>query len=349
MEEIMSDPVIQAMLERCPKAVLTDTMSYEKWLELRQNSIGGSEAGGLMLLDYNNTPFTIYFQKNGIEKSKEMSRAAKRGKLLEPVMRNWFAEQYPDLLVLKVPYMFYSPKYPFMSANIDGLIEAKKLVIIQGKEIKGVGGLEIKSSKYGYNFSEDEIPDTYFYQVQHYMAVMGLDWFVLSACFLDTEEIRDYVIFRNEESIGKLIAAETKFWEENVVPGVIPAAVGLPCEDDMITSMVTGSTTLELKEDEKELCRKINELKAQIKPLDDQQEALKIDLKAKLEERAKKQPNKNERKIFAVGGPFTVTWSFIESRRLDTDAIKKAGLYDQYSKISTSDRFTVSAKKGGLN
>jgi len=339
--------VIQAMLERCPNAVNTDTMPYEEWLDLRRNSIGGSDAGSLMLLNGEwGDPYTVYGQKKGWEESKEMSVAAKRGKLLEPVMRDWFAKYYPDLQVIKVPYMFYSKEYPFMSANVDGLIYAKDPITIRGKTIQGIGGLEIKSSKYGYNFGEDEIPDAYYAQVQHYMVVLGLDWIILYACFLDTEETQVYVILRDEEFIPKLIATEKGFWEGNVIPNIIPAPMGFSCEDDMITGMYDGSaTTLNLTDEERKLCGEITNLKEQIDTLKKTQEAAKIDLKTKLTVRAK--PSKTERKLSAIGGPYKISWSFFESRHVDTEALKKAGLYDKYCRVTETDRLTVSLDKKG--
>jgi hypothetical protein len=36
----------------------------------------------------------------------------------------------------------------------------------------------------------------------------------------------------------------------------------------------------------------------------------------------------------------------VERRDVDRDAMKKAGVYDRYVKVSTYDRFTVTEKKG---
>jgi putative phage-type endonuclease len=315
-------------------------MDYNTWLEQRRSSIGGSDVGPIMLLSDYSSPLMIYFQKKGIETSKEMSPAAKRGKLLEPVVRNWFAEYHPELKVEGVPYMFYSPEHKFMSANVDGLVFAENPIIIQGKEISGLGGLEIKSSKYGYNFGEDEIPDPYYAQVQHYMAVLGIPWFVISACFLDTEEIRNYCIMRNDEFISNMIAMEKKFWEEFVIPSVMPASIGLKNEDDFITGMFDGAaSSLTLNDEERELCDQINNLKEQIKPLEEKEKALITDLKAKLIARVK--PSKTERKLSAIGGPFSVSWSFFERHSVDSEALKKAGLYEKFSKVSIQDRMLI--------
>ncbi|MCL2174416.1 MAG: YqaJ viral recombinase family protein [Treponema sp.] len=335
---------LQPLFDRC-KTIQTDTMTYEDWLILRRNSIGGSDAGSLMLLNGEyGSPNTIYWQKKGKDKSADMSPAAKRGKLLEPVIRNWFAEAHPELKIFTVPYMFYSPDFDYMSANVDGIIYAENPVIINDKEIAGFGGLEIKSSKYGYDFNEDEIPDSYFAQVQHYMYVLGLKWFVISACFLDTEEIKDYVIFRNDQFIVKMLTVETKFWNENVIPENRPPAVGIPAEDDMITGMYEGcAAPLTLTANELNMCRKICHLKEQIAPLEKEDKAVKIELKSSLIARAK--PSKTERKLSASGDQYSVSWSFFDRRSVDSDALKDAGLYDQYSKVTPSDRLTVTAKK----
>ena len=144
--------IYDRLFERCPRYLDTQKMSYEEWLEKRRGSIGGSDAGPVMGYSDYASRFTLYWQKKGMAESKEMSVAAKRGKLLEPVIRNWFAESWPDITVAKVPYMFYSPDYAFMSANIDGILRVEGQASIGGKEISCLGGLEIKSSKTGYGF-----------------------------------------------------------------------------------------------------------------------------------------------------------------------------------------------------
>jgi putative phage-type endonuclease len=341
-------PAIQALLEKHQNAIRTDAMSYEEWLVKRRKSIGGSDVGGIMQLSTYNSPLTVALQKYGRDKSREMSPAAKRGKLLEPVVRGWFSEAHPDLLITSMPYMFYSREYPFMSANVDGLIMAESPIITQEKEISGLsglGGLEIKSSKYGYNFGEDEIPDDYYAQIQHYMAVLDLPWFVLSVCFLDNEEIKNYSVMRNDAFITRMVSEEKQFWDNYIVPGILPPPVGIEAEDEMITGQFDGcSGTLNLTDEELALCRKINDLKEQIKPLEKQEEIAKIELKTKLLERAN--PSDTEKKLYAIGGAFTVSWTSFETHRVDSKALKEAGLYDQFSKVSTSTRLTVSLKKG---
>jgi putative phage-type endonuclease len=337
--------IYDKLIERCPLNLQTEKMSYEEWLEKRRGSIGGSDAGPIMGYSDYASRLTLYLQKKGMAEAKEMSVAAKRGKLLEPVIRGWFTESHPDITVAKVPYMFYSPDYSFMSANIDGLLLVEDRAGINGKEISGLGGLEIKSSKTGYGFGKDEIPDGYYAQVQHYMAVLGLPWFVLSACFLETEEITNYVIERDEGFIADLIRQEQDFWGNYIVPGVIPAAVGLDAEDDMITGIFEGSrSTIVLGAEETALCSELVELKNQSKAVDERIKAITADLKAMLVQKATGNPD--EKKLSAIAGRYNISWSRFDMRRADSDALKKAGLFDQYSKVSESGRFSVTEKKG---
>jgi putative phage-type endonuclease len=322
-------------------------MAYEEWLEKRKDSIGGSDAGPIMGYSNYASQFTLYLQKRGMVESKELSRATKRGKLLEPVVRDWFSEDHPEICVERAPYMFYSPDHVFMSANIDGLLFLKDgcTSVIGGKKISGLGGLEIKSSKTGYGFGKDEIPDDYYAQVQHYMAVLGLPWFVLSVCFLETEEIAGYVIERNESFITDLIGQEKDFWENHLVPGVIPAPIGIDNEDDMITSIFEGNrSTIILGNEEIALCAERVELNNTKKAAEKRIEVIDTELKASLVEKA--MGKSEEKKLSAIAGRYTVSWSRFDTRRLDTEAIKKTELFDQYSKVSESGRFTITEKKG---
>jgi hypothetical protein len=55
--------------------------------------------------------------------------------------------------------------------------------------------------------------------------------------------------------------------------------------------------------------------------------------------------NPADKKASAVVGVYAVTWSFYSRKSVDTDALKKAGLYETYSKTMETDRFTISEKK----
>ncbi|MDR2144449.1 MAG: YqaJ viral recombinase family protein [Treponema sp.] len=325
--------------------ISTVGMEYEAWRKKRMESLGGSDAGAVMGMNTFASPLTLYLRKKGLVAAPETSRAAKRGKILEPVIRQLTGEDFPQLVIEPVPFMFFHPLYPFISANIDGVVYAHEVVHVRGEDIVGIGGHEIKSAKTGYGWGEDEIPDNYYCQVQHYMAVLGLPWFMVSVYILDGEEIRHYIIRRNEEFVDKLIAAEKDFWETYIVPGVMPAATGIENEDDMITGMFAGTRgTIRLGDAERELCAEHVRLNAAKKDIENHMKAIAVTVKEAIIQNAG--DNLVEKKASAVAGPYSVSWSFFETRRVDTDALKKAGLYDQYAKATETDRFTITEKKG---
>jgi len=338
-------------------------MEYEEWLEKRTESIGGSDAGAIMGFSGKfGSPLTVFLQKKGLEKSKDTSPAAKRGKLLEPLIRDWFAATYPSAVIQKVPYMFRPggggvcydrpdgdklrriviPS--FMSANIDGLIYTETPIRIGGNECAGLGGLEIKSSRDGYDFGEDEIPDNYYAQVEHYMAVLNLEWFIVSVAVLSKEEIINYIIPRNDEFINDLIKAETKFWNKHILTGIWPAAMGIEGEEEFLTGLFTGGSTLVFGDEEKSLCCEYVEAKKQAKEIEKRLDEISANLKATIVREAK---DGVEKKISAIAGGYSISWSRFETSRVDSDALKRDGLYEKYVKKSESGRFTITEKKAG--
>jgi predicted phage-related endonuclease len=78
--------IYQSILDATPH-IPTEGMTYEEWLEKRKGSLGGSDAGAVMGMNNFESPLTLYLRKKGLVPESEMSRAAKRGKILEPVIR----------------------------------------------------------------------------------------------------------------------------------------------------------------------------------------------------------------------------------------------------------------------
>jgi predicted phage-related endonuclease len=237
-----------------------------------------------------------------------------------------------------------------MRANIDGVVLAKEPVEIGGETVSGLGGHEIKSAKSAYGWSETEIPDAYYCQVQHYMAVLGLPWFMVSVYILENEEVRHYIIPRKDDFIERLCGTEADFWNNYIVSGTMPAATGIDNEDGMITGLFDGAEEpLALTGEEIALCREYTELAVQIKELETRKKAAGTDFKAKLVARAK--PDGKEKRLSASGGGFSVSWSFYQRHGVDSDALKKDGIFERYCKISECDRITItdkSKKKGAV-
>lgn len=314
----------------------------EKWLELRTTGIGGSDVGAIMGLNKYASPLTVYLSKKNVEGFKG-NAATEWGHILEDPIRKKAAEEL-GLEIISVPGMYTSNEISYMNANIDGLCHAENQVTIGGETVKGLGGYEIKTSSRGEGFSEDEIPDSYYCQVQHYMAVTSLSWFILTAFFMNTKSVRHYVIRRNDNFIyEKLIPAEKDFWENFVLTNTAPEPLGMDSENEYVSNLQIDSE-VELDSETEDLIAKRMELQEQIKELEQQENALKNSILLHLSALSSNSSDSAE-KISANGERFKLSYNLQKKYTVDSDALKKSGLFDMYKKESAYRILRISEKK----
>ena len=135
----------------------------------------------------------------------------------EKYLRALFALDHPEYQVFyDENNIFLNPKYPWMHASLDG-----ELIDQRGRH----GILEIKTTNILQSAQkkkwDNRIPDNYYCQVLHYLAVTEYDFVVLKAQLKsewDGElriEVRHYFIEREkvEEDIRELVDAEKKLWD----------------------------------------------------------------------------------------------------------------------------------------
>lgn len=163
---------------------------------------------------YNEDIQELWRIKTGREKQKDISDvpAVKNGILQEPHLRGIFESQYPEFEVKTLDKTLVSLKYPFMAANLDGVLE--------NKTSKEKGILEIKTARCmnWKQFERDwknEVPLHYHLQVQHYLAVTGWKFAVLFANikleWTDESILKKFYIERDEDDIKEIIKKEIWF------------------------------------------------------------------------------------------------------------------------------------------
>lgn len=140
-----------------------------------------------------------------------------------------------------------------------------------------LGGLEIKTGS-GFtakNWRENTLPDNYFLQTQHYMAVTGLPYFFVVA-LIDKHLLWRYIP-RNEEIIAIIKNRVHEFWTENILKKNPPAPIGSEVDTGILKSMYPQ----ELKDKALNLDHmadkriRYKELSEEIKGLQKEQEAIK--------------------------------------------------------------------------
>lgn len=212
------------------KLMDTKKATHEEWLELRKNSIGGSDAGVIMGANPYSSLISLYADKKGLSKPKEDNEAMRQGRDFEA----YVAERYMEATGKKVRndnFMYQHCQYPFITANIDRRIIGEN------------AGLECKTMNAfsGYNMEAGEIPGYYYAQCQHYMLVMGFDY--MDLCILVFQKA-PYIfhIERNEEYIDALLEAEINFWERYIEKDEIPAIDGSEASLETLKELYPAST-----------------------------------------------------------------------------------------------------------
>lgn len=307
-------------------------ITRERWLELRCSGIGGSDAAAVCGISPWGSPLSVYAEKVGVVQAEERPEL-RWGTLLEPLIRQEFPREYEEqegasATTQEYPHLLQSVRYPWMIADLDGLVE------IQGE---GRGGLEIKTANIlqGRYWQEGELPDHYYAQVQHYMGVTDLPYFMVVA--LVGKNLIWRMVPRNREYIDKLIEIERDFWTDYVQEGRMPLPGGDPADREALRSIYWQS------EDE---YRDLSEMDGVVA------EYQTIGLEMKRLQRRKFVLGDKIRAALGSAktglcGGVKITWSRYETRRVDGKALKRdhPDMYQQYSRTSRSDRLTLSERK----
>ena len=181
-------------------------MNQEKWLNWRRQGIGASDAPVIMGVSPWKTPYQLWEEK--IFGGKEVENfAMKRGKDLEVKALEYFSN------VLEMEFDFQGcvehSGNSWMRATLDGVNWEKKVVL----EIKCPGKEDHALAMQG------KIPDKYYPQLQHQLAVVeGKSDILYSGSFdlyYGSFDGKDGVLIkvaRDDGYIDQLIEAESKFW-----------------------------------------------------------------------------------------------------------------------------------------
>ena len=206
--------------------------THDEWLAARTSCIGGSDAACIVGLNPWKSNVELWLEKTGQATPDDISKkdVAVYGTKAEKPLRDLFKLDYPCYKVEYKPNNIWTnDMLPWAHASLDGWLTDK------GTGQKGI--LEIKttnvmSSRQKEKWS-DQIPDNYFCQILHYLAVTGFDFAILKAQLKwDIEgavycQTRHYKINRDEvkADIDYLMEAEKKFAYENIAKRKKPALI----------------------------------------------------------------------------------------------------------------------------
>jgi predicted phage-related endonuclease len=253
------------------------------------------------------------------EKSERVKMAAEFGHKLEPIVRSTFVEKVnaeraekgqKPLRVVHRQAIFAHDEHDFMRTNLDGIVYDPEL---------GQGVFEAKTSHYMLReeWAGEDVPNAYYIQCQHNMAVMNMDYAWL-AVLIGGNDYRHYFIKRDQEFIDYLIMIEKAFWENHILQRVPPAMSGHDAEKEMLAAQYPQSQGAEgyittLPDACIEMVEQVDALKGLIDTLKQEQTAFENEVKAIMGETEQ-----------AFAGSHKVTWKTasngVRSMRIKLDA-----------------------------
>lgn len=308
------------MFEKISLAGVNNT----EWLRLRKSGIGGSDAGAICGVNPYSSAMKVFQDKTSEKIEGQDNEAIRIGHDLEDYVAQRFTEA-TGLKVRKSNFMYRSTEHPFMLADVDRLVVGED------------AGLECKTAS-AYNadkWADGNIPLHYIMQCYHYMAVTGKRTWYIAAVILGREFTYRKLEW-DDELISRLIEAEENFWDNHVIKGVIPPPDGSRACDEVIEQYfhtAKKESAIELVGFDEKLDRR-EEILSYIKELQEEQKQIEQEIKLFMQD--------NER---ANSGHYRVTWSNVNTTKLDTARIKseKPELYADYAKSSSYRRFEVKA------
>ena len=304
------------------RLISTVGLSRADWLRARRQGITGTDAGAITGMNPYVSAFQVYQDKLSDDVQETDNEAMRQGRDLEEYVASRFAEA-TGFKVHRANAIFQNEEHPVMLADFDRLIVGQK------------AGLECKTvSPYSAGkWKDGAIPLHYQMQVQHYLAVSGFDcWYIAAIVFGREFIIRK--IERDEELIQYLITIEERFWKEHVLAHVMPEPDGSgSCSEEIAKLYFKSNATKSVQLlGYNGLLQRRQELTALIDKMEKEKAA--IDQKVKLE---------MQDAAYGSTEDYRVSWVSSDTTRLDAKRLKaeQPAIYTQYSKATSSRRFTV--------
>jgi putative phage-type endonuclease len=254
------------------------TLTAEQHAE-RLTGLGASDALAYCAKDPRKTPLDLYLEKIGeapAEEEREPNTRPGWGSRLEPVVRDWLAEEL-GRAIFTSRRAYRSTEVPFMLAHLDGMTQNP----MEGVEIKTAD--KYMAAEFG-EVGTDQVPVRYVLQVTHAMIVTRLRRFHLAA-LVGGNDARRYIIDFDPALADMLVERARVFWH-HVETRTPPDAISLLDADKrwprslsraVIASEAIASAITDLKQyrkDEAEAAAKADGIEVTLKAFMGEADAL---------------------------------------------------------------------------
>lgn len=182
-----------------------------EFLAQRQKYIGGSDIAAILGISPWRTATDLWLDKTTPPtEDGRNARAKSRGSRMEPYIVDMIQEEY-GLQIVKRNERYIDPQVPYFAAEIDAETEDENI------EIKTVH--PFKAKEWG-ELDTDQLPLHYIAQVQWGLGINGRQRCRVFALIGD--DLRPYVIERDDETIEAMREKATEFWTRYVQANLRP-------------------------------------------------------------------------------------------------------------------------------
>lgn len=265
----------------------------------------------------------VYYDKTSDEIKDIDNEAMRQGRELEEYVARRFCEA-TGKKVRRANAIYYNGKNPFMLADIDRMIVGEN------------AGLECKTASplMADYWKDGKIPVTYQIQCYHYMAVCDADaWYI--AVLIYGKEFKYYRIDRDDDIIANLIQIEKEFWDNHIIPRIMPDPDGSKTADAAIAERFkeSKSITIPLSGFDERLKRR-QELSVLLDKIETEKRQIDQELKLYLGDAE-----------IAENEHYRISWKNYSRSSIDEKRLKaeQPEIYEKYRRETTSRRFTVKA------
>lgn len=285
------------------KLVSTKNLTTEEWLTYRRMGIGGSDASVVMGINPYRSIYSLWEDKCSLSPVSEHETSYTYfGHVLEPIVRMEFMKR-TGLKVRIRNAIFQSEDYPWMIANLDGIVT----------ELDGSHAIfEAKTaSEYKKSVWEEGVPEEYYAQLQHYMAVTGLNKAYIAA-IVGGNSFYHHIVERDEAYISELIVKEADFWN-HVVLKTRPEPDGSEATATYLSEKYSKSVKnkIQLPGNAEVMITEYKKVEEEMKLLKSKKTELSNHLKTMLEN--------NE---IGIAGDSIVRWSSVEKATWNSEKLK---------------------------
>lgn len=290
----------------------------------RTKFIGASDIPAILGIGPFKTPLQLWAEKTGKVPPPDLSdnEPVYWGKTLERIVSKEFEKRNEGMKLMAYKRRFVSKRYPFLSCELDNIVVGTDIIV----EVKTVHANSLKNWK-----DADQIPDYVVVQVMFQLGISGRQTAYV-ACLIGGQKYIQKKIEFDADFFRSIEEKAVSFWK--MVEEETPPTAVLGDDEALLALHPKSNDQLQaLQEFEVQIAR-CQELDAHIKEMEKEQGEIKTKLKEAIGDNLGIQTEK-----------YKVLWTPYATTKVDTDALKKAGIYEAYCKQIETRRLTIKLNK----